>query len=213
MTQLNSNAGGHEALEYSYNSSEPAHSHAYLYDSVVAILKELRPDRVFEVGCGNGSLANRLSAFVSISGVDSSHSAIEVARTSFPNLDLRVASAYDDLSFEYGKFDVVICLEVIEHLFDPRSAVRRMRDLLKPEGTLIISTPYHGYLKNLVIALLGKFDAHFTALWDGGHVKFWSRTTLRSLMEEAGFRETKFLRVGRVPVIAKSMIVSFVRGE
>ena len=71
----------------------------------------------------------------------------------------------------------------------------------------IISTPYHGYWKNLALALSGRMDAHFTALWDHGHIKFWSRRTLGDLLREAGFVDIRFWRVGRVPALAKSMIV------
>jgi 2-polyprenyl-6-hydroxyphenyl methylase/3-demethylubiquinone-9 3-methyltransferase len=49
-------------------------------------------------------------------------------------------------------------------------------------------------------------DAHFTALWDYGHIKFWSRRTLAVLLEEAGLRVERFVRVGRIPLLAKSMI-------
>jgi 2-polyprenyl-6-hydroxyphenyl methylase/3-demethylubiquinone-9 3-methyltransferase len=50
-------------------------------------------------------------------------------------------------------------------------------------------------------------DAHFTALWDNGHIKFWSFKTLKQLLEEFGFIDIKFYRVGRIPIIGKSMIV------
>jgi 2-polyprenyl-6-hydroxyphenyl methylase/3-demethylubiquinone-9 3-methyltransferase len=73
-------------------------------------------------------------------------------------------------------------------------------------GTAILSTPYHGYWKNLAMALTGKMDAHFTALWDHGHIKFWSVRTLTLLLEEAGFRDIHFERVGRIPPLAKAMI-------
>ena len=49
-------------------------------------------------------------------------------------------------------------------------------------------------------------DPHFTALWDHGHIKFWSMKTLRELLIEAGFVDIRFERVGRVPALAKSMI-------
>ncbi|QXP84016.1 methyltransferase [Methylococcus sp. Mc7] len=78
--------------------------------------------------------------------------------------------------------------------------------MVKRGGKAIVSTPYHGYWKNLALALSGKMDAHFTALWDHGHIKFWSMKTLSTLLEEAGFRDIRFERVGRVPVLAKSMI-------
>lgn len=49
-------------------------------------------------------------------------------------------------------------------------------------------------------------DAHFTALWDHGHIKFWSMKTLTLLLEEAGFRDIRFERLGRIPALAKSMV-------
>jgi len=73
-------------------------------------------------------------------------------------------------------------------------------------GGAIVSTPYHGYLKNLALAVTGKMDAHFTALWDHGHIKFWSIPTLTTLLTEAGFENVRFRRVGRIPALAKSMI-------
>ena len=70
----------------------------------------------------------------------------------------------------------------------------------------MLSTPYHGYLKNLALAVVGKWDRHLTALWPGGHVKFFSIATLRTLLLEAGFNDIRFIRVGRLPPLAKSMI-------
>lgn len=70
----------------------------------------------------------------------------------------------------------------------------------------IISTPYHGYLKNLALAATGKMNAHFTALWDHGHIKFWSIPTLTQLLRERGFTNIRSRCVGRIPAIARSMI-------
>ena len=79
-------------------------------------------------------------------------------------------------------------------------------ELLEPGGTAIISTPYHGYIKNIALAVSGKMDSHFTALWDHGHIKFWSVKTLSILLRDAGFSDVTFRRVGRIPALAKSMI-------
>jgi hypothetical protein len=70
-----------------------------------------------------------------------------------------------------------------------------------------VSTPYHGYLKNLLIALLGRYDQHHTVLWDGGHIKFFSRKTLESMLTEHGFIMEQFCGIGRVPLLWKSMVV------
>jgi 2-polyprenyl-6-hydroxyphenyl methylase/3-demethylubiquinone-9 3-methyltransferase len=84
--------------------------------------------------------------------------------------------------------------------------MKTMYDLLEPGGIGVISTPYHGYIKNLLIALTGKYDRHWSPLWDGGHIKFWSQKTLGRLFEETGFSVLEYIRVGRLPVIAKSII-------
>ena len=116
----------------------------------------------------------------------------------------------EDLSpdpFQAESFDVVVSTEVVEHLYRPRQLVQNAFRLLKPSGHFIVSTPYHGWLKNVVLALSGKMDNHFTALWDGGHIKFWSRETLSALLTEKGFTDLRFVGAGRVPYIWKSMIL------
>ena len=107
---------------------------------------------------------------------------------------------------KYGQYPVVTSLEVVEHVFFPRQYALTLYSLLEFGGVTIISTPYHSYLKNLAISITGKMDKHFTALWDYGHIKFWSMKTLSKLLREVGFVDIRFVRVGRIPVLAKSMI-------
>jgi 2-polyprenyl-6-hydroxyphenyl methylase/3-demethylubiquinone-9 3-methyltransferase len=196
---------------YTYEDPELNASHDYL---VPALLEELASlglspaqTRLFELGCGNGSVAEVLTRQgYQITGVDASAQGIEQAKRRYPHLNLQLGSAYDRLADTYGRFPVVVSLEVVEHLFAPRVFARTLFDLVEPSGTAIVSTPYHGYWKNLALALTGRLDHHFTALWDYGHIKFWSMATLRQLLQEAGFRSITFRRVGRVPALAKSMI-------
>jgi len=163
--------------------------------------------RIFELGCGNGSVANELTKRgFEITGVDPSLDGLHHAKETYPHLKLFSDSAYDDLAERYGKFPIVLSLEVVEHLYFPRKFAAVVDDLLLPGGTAVISTPYHGYWKNLALAITNKMDNHFTSLWDYRHIKFWSFTTLRTLLKEAGFEDISFVRVGRVPVLAKSMI-------
>lgn len=91
-------------------------------------------------------------------------------------------------------------------MYFPRQYAATLFSLLESGGTAIVSTPYHGYWKNLAMAVTGKMDAHFTVLWDHGHIKFWSVKTLGELLREAGFADIRFERVGRIPALAKSMI-------
>ncbi len=188
---------------YPYFDAQANPSHDYLLPTVLDILSAQGGRRIFEVGCGNGAIAKILeSRGFEVSGVDPSESGIAHAA----NPRLRVGSAYDDLAAQYGRFPVVMSLEVVEHCYSPRDFARTLFELAEPGGLAIVSTPYHGYWKNLALAVTGRMDDHFTALWDGGHVKFWSERTLCTLLAEAGFASIAFRRVGRLKALAKAMI-------
>lgn len=193
-------------LDYKYKDSDQNDSHNHILPVVVKVVLRERPDRIFDFGCGNGSVAKALSKFAEVAGVDISESAISQANEAFPELNLVRKSVYDDVSEEFGQFPMVISLEVVEHLFNPRLFARNLFNLVDPGGLAVISTPYHGYFKNLALAVTGKFDRHFTALWDGGHIKFWSMSTLSELLREVGFSDIEFYRSGRIAPLAKSMI-------
>lgn len=204
--------GDGSMVEYRYSNAQAPHTQAYLWPVVLDLLKQTAPTahRVLDAGCGNGSLAAQLKGRgLDVSAFDLSESGIRLAKEAHPAIDFRVASVYDDLRSLYAEpFDAIVSLEVVEHLFDPRTYARRLREVIKPGGTVILSTPYHGYLKNLALATSGAMDKHFTVLWDGGHIKFWSRKTLTMLLEEAGFRVVEFRGAGRMPYLWKSMVLA-----
>lgn len=196
---------------YVYEDGDLNPSHDYLVPSLLEVLASLHCSqdrkRIFELGCGNGAVAEVLTRQgYQLTGVDVSVQGVEQAQRRHPHLALQLGSAYDRLADTYGRFPVVISLEVVEHLYDPRAFAQTLFDLVEPSGAAIVSTPYHGYWKNLAMALTGRLDHHFTVLWDHGHIKFWSIATLSQLLREAGFHSITFRRVGRVPALAKSMI-------
>lgn len=199
----------HGAL-FLYESEKPSCANLYLWpvlDREIGALKLPPAAPVFDLGCGNGSIGALLSSRgYKVTGVDPSPSGMDIARVQHPEVRLEIGSAYEDLAAKYGRFPLVVSLEVVEHVYDPRLYARTLFDLVEPGGAAIVSTPYHGYLKNLALAVSGKFDRHFTALWDGGHIKFFSMRTLSALLGEAGFVDIRFVRVGRIPQLAKSMI-------
>lgn len=197
-------------VQYPYDTSGLGFHHDYILPGVEAALREqgVRPPaRVFDLGCGNGSVAAHLArAGFQLSGIDPSEEGIAQATVAYPDLDLRSGSAYDDLAASFGTFPALVSLEVVEHLYFPRKYAQTVHDLLEPGGVAVISTPYHSYLKNVALAVTGQMDRHFTALVDHMHIKFWSIRTLSLLLEEAGLEIVEFKRVGRLPVLAKSMV-------
>lgn len=190
-----------------YSSAELGFAGGLVLRPVLDIISQHSPSTIIELGCGNGSFASLLSKHCKVVALDSSTSGIEIARKNFENIEFFEDSVYADLKSKYGTFDCVVSIEVIEHLYDPRKFIRNAYELLNDDGILVLSTPYHGYLKNLALALTGKLDAHFTALWDGGHIKFWSVETITKLLNENGLVVERVLRIGRVPPLAMTMVV------
>lgn len=196
------------ADEYPYRTADAGHTEAYLWPVVMKQISfHSQGNHVFDLGCGNGAFMRHLSsAGYDLVGVDPSESGVTVSRDAYPECKVHVGSTHDDLASQFGQFDVVVSLEVVEHVYDPRKFAETISELLKPGGTAIISTPFHGYWKNLSLALTGKMDAHFTALWDHGHIKFWSPKTISILLQDAGFQKVSFDYAGRWYPFSKSMI-------
>src|ERR1044072_2459774 len=161
---------------------------------------------ICDLGCGNGHITGRLAALgYEVTGVDASPSGINMARRTYPGVQF-VEMTIDRELKGLGSFDLGISSDVIEHLYRPSDLLEAATSLLKPQGQIMLGTPYHGYLKNLVLAATGKMDAHFSALHDGGHIKFFSVRTLSTLMQSHGFEDLSFTFYGRAPWLWKNMI-------
>jgi SAM-dependent methyltransferase len=193
---------------YGWRDSEKVCSHSYLAPAVIDVCQKLGARRILDLGCGNGALSRTLSdAGFEVTGCDSDNIGIELAQRANPGLTFKTVGVYDDPALLGGSFDAVVSAEVVEHLFLPRYLPKFARTVLKSGGYLIVTTPYHGYVKNLIVSLLDKWDHHHNPLWDGGHIKFWSRPMLTRLLEEEGFVVKSFMGVGRFPYVWKSMIL------
>jgi 2-polyprenyl-3-methyl-5-hydroxy-6-metoxy-1,4-benzoquinol methylase len=195
--------------DYGYTSSAVGWAHGYLLPALLTLLGSPR-GAILDLGCGNGAIANALLLRgYDVYGVDSSATGITIANVTAPGRFhvMDIASGQLPPALSCKTLDTVISTEVIEHLYDPRALLRLAHAILPPNGHLLLSTPYHGYLKNIALAMTGKLDQHFTALWDGGHIKFFSRSTLEQLLRELGFDVEAFMGAGRVPLLWKSMLV------
>jgi 2-polyprenyl-3-methyl-5-hydroxy-6-metoxy-1,4-benzoquinol methylase len=216
-------AHGVEARNYAHRAEQP-HTAGYLWKPVLASIEREqarlgRPVRIVDLGCGAGHLVSDLARRgYDIVGIEPSDSGVAAFRASgrpgrVIQSDANGGLAAELASAGLGAFDIVVSTEVVEHVYEPRKYAACMRSLLAPGGLAIVTTPYHGYWKNLLIALMGKSDDHFTALWDYGHIKFWSRATMTTLVSEQGFEVERFSRVGRaLPALAKSMVLEVRRG-
>lgn len=194
-----------------WTSSGPAENHRYLLPAVLAALPREGGRQVLDIGCGNGTLTAELQrAGWEPFGIDFTPSGIDAARRSFPDIEFAVHDIAQPLPPGLrGRFDEVVAAEVIEHLFSPQQLLDRAREALVEGGHIVVSTPFHGYWKNLALAATGRLDHHWQVASDYGHIKFFSERTLDRLLRNNGFVPVRWARAGHfVRPLAATMIVT-----
>lgn len=200
-----------EYKDYGWADSDFTEAHKTFMNPILKLLpQDGKP--ILDIGCGNGAFVNYLIEIgYNAYGTDASESGIAIGRKKYPDRFFIQDLSKDELPPELQaiKFTTIISTEVIEHLYDPRKYIEFCKSVLvkNQRGTLILSTPYHGYFKNLMLSIFNAWDKHHTALWDGGHIKFWSRNTLEVLLTEYDFKCEKFIGCGRFPYLWKSMVI------
>lgn len=180
-----------------------------LTDVFVGLVQKIEGIRtICDLGCGNGHIAGRLASLgYEVTGIDASRSGIAIAQRAYPSVNFLEALIDHKLGrIGLPNFDLVISSDVIEHLYRPSDLLEATFSLLKPGGHILLGMPYHGYLKNLALAVTGRMDSHFSVLHDGGHIKFFSVKTLSRLMLAHSFKDLSFTFCGRVPWLWKNMI-------
>lgn len=152
------------------------------------------PASLIDVGCGNGWLAINCSALgyrtLGIGWADSDLLKAEERAATFGSTarfevqDIRTLFTRQDLE---ECFDVATCFETIEHIIDDAALMRSMASVLRPGGTLILTTPNQDY-----IPIDAGDSGPFSEIEDGGHVrKGYTPESLRNLTSQAGLEVTE----------------------
>jgi SAM-dependent methyltransferase len=161
--------------------------------------------KVLDVGCGRGEFAGFFAASgAHAEGTDISENCINFARTKHPNCAFHACAVENLLPARKGEFDLAFSSEVIEHLFDVGTYLHAINHLLKPGGTFVLTTPYHGLVKNVLIDLTN-YAKHYDPL--GQHIRFFDRANLGNCLRLFGFEPIVWTGYGRPWPLWKSFFV------
>ncbi len=155
----------------------------------IAPLLPAHVERVLEIGCGSGAtlawLKNEGRADW-VGGIELNPAAAALAR---PRLNLLLEGDVDRQIEQLPpqSIDLILCLDVLEHLVDPWQTLRRIESRLRPGGQLIVSLPnIRHYSVLLPLLLRGRWQYAPAGIMDRTHLRFFSRQTAVELLQQAG---------------------------
>jgi 2-polyprenyl-3-methyl-5-hydroxy-6-metoxy-1,4-benzoquinol methylase len=164
--------------------------------------------RVLDVGCGEGHFAAALVRDgAEVVAIDVAEEPLRRARARHPALELRLVESEASLPLEDASFDVVWVGETIEHVADSSQWLSEVRRVLRSGGLVLLSTPNHGPLSRLRLALSRKaFEAHFDPRSD--HLRFYTRRLLADLLADFGFEDVAVAGAGGFPGARRVLLAS-----
>jgi 2-polyprenyl-3-methyl-5-hydroxy-6-metoxy-1,4-benzoquinol methylase len=144
------------------------------------ILRHCKGGRLLDVGCGVGNFLNQArEAGFSVEGIETHEEFRQAAKEKYK---IKVSTGiFEELDLATNHYQVVTMWETLEHIYDPKSAVRAAFRALSDEGILAISVPN---LQNLGFLVLREYSAHR----GGEHINFFSPATLARMVTDCGFR-------------------------
>lgn len=155
--------------------------------------------RVLDVGCASGDFAEVLAGHgCRVTGIEIDPEAARRAERYCERVivgDVEHLDAENEL--DEGSFDVVVFGDVLEHLKDPLTTLKRLKPALRPDGYVIASIPNVAHGSVRLALLQGRFRYRSLGLLDETHLRFFTRESVEHLFEDAGFLITDLKRTLR----------------
>ena len=175
--------------EYQLKPSEDS-SHG----RISMLLGSRPPSRILDLGCSSGLLAERLRAMGHhVTGVDVN----EIGGVGERTDEFFKADLNEGIPPEVGTgFDVVLAADVLEHLVNPGALMRQVRNVLAPDGTALFCVPNIAHWYPRFRSTFGMFDYDQRGILDSTHLRFFTRRSIRKLIERQGFAIRRIEPVG-----------------
>lgn len=161
---------------------------------------------VLDLGCGAGAFTRLLADWGAAPvGVELSEGALRRARDRHAELDFRLAEADGALPLADSSVDVCWASQVLAHVADTAGLLSEVRRVLRPRGALVVTTPYHGPVRTLALALRG-FEQAFDPR--GPYLRFYTARSLRELLEDFGFEIERMEAAGGPPLLRRLLLAN-----
>lgn len=157
-----------------------------LYDKVI---KKIPPgSKVLDVGCANGFFSKELLKYnCEVYGIEVSS---KMANNAKKVLTKVIVGNIEEMKnpFKNEKFDAILCMDVLEHLFDPGAVLGHLKRKLTKSGVLIVTLPNIAHWNMRKELLLGRFNYQDSGILDNGHIRFFTYDTACQLFQENVFK-------------------------
>ncbi len=161
--------------------------------------------RVLDVGCSSGELAGMLKANdCTVVGVEYDQEAAEKAKERCEQVIVADLEAIKIFPFKEKEFDHILLMDILEHLRDPATLLKRLQPFLKREGTIIISIPNVANLSVRSALLFGRWNYTEYGILDRTHLRFYTRRTANALVTGAGYAIRSIDVTPGVPLLSRS---------
>lgn len=177
--------------QYEFKAS-PYSSHSLILE----LCGLVGPGRLLDLGCGPGHLSLLLAGRgFEVTGVEKSRPEISAR----PGLRFITGDLENGIPEGAGRFEIVLCGDVLEHLKEPGKLLCEIARVLQPEGRLIASLPNSGNLYFRLMVAIGRFPKHDRGLFDRTHLHFYVWDGWVDLFRQSGF-EIETVKPSGIPV-------------
>jgi len=189
---------GPSGVEAFYNEKDEAYFAQARTD--IGPLLPVNADRVLEIGCGTGATMRWLRTQRTVRyavGIEVSPDAAQRARREFDHVAVLNAEASP---LPDGPFDLIILLDVLEHLVDPWRMVDRLSAVLNPGGSIIVSIPNVSHYSIIISLLRGQWNYTNQGLLDRTHLRFFTANGAMDLMSRGRLKVDAVARNSTIPL-------------
>ncbi len=178
----------------------------YKWPVIKKVFPRINRLKVLDYGCGSGRLLGELinnfpdNSYI---GADVSESGLKRAKRNLGEVEFAKVSDGVKLPFGKNSFDLIIATDVIEHVYDTKLLFSEFYRILRMGGEIIITIPYHGLIKNILICLAG-FEEVFDPT--GPHIRFFTKRSLNKCLSQAGLIQVYITTFGRFYPLSRGLL-------